>query len=267
MNDENAAARSCLQEASRERESTREWAHAMRESVNKWMKEQKETLRSSSLQFQTEKTMYEETIRNMKAKIDQLQQDLKESLERYLQVELHLYSTIEGQKARIRELEQQVETATKETRRHRRNAASPQTPRSNSSSSSSKTINSSSSRRQRMLLDSGAELIIYRNGSQKEVHPDGTTVTKFPNGDIETKTRLTTAYYYMSSNTIQVTFHEDQSVVWEYPNGHMERHWPDGRKIIRNTKGEMQRITANGACPEILDPNESIILEKNRAIF
>jgi len=91
-------------------------------------------------------------------------------------------------------------------------------------------------------------LIDYGNGVTKEIHPDGTTVTKFMNGDVETQfgpnvstasspsASAVMAYYHCKEEVLKITL-RDGSVLYEYSTGQVERHCADGVKIIRFPDG------------------------------
>ena len=133
------------------------------------------------------------------------------------------------------------------------------TPKNNTtgltrSASRSETSNASSrgSHRIRRSTPSGGHLIDYGNGVTKELHPDGTTVTRFQNGDVETRfganantnsshntassspsssSCALVAYYHSKEEVLQIT-QRDGSVLYEYASGQVERHCADGVKII-----------------------------------
>jgi hypothetical protein len=113
------------------------------------------------------------------------------------------------------------------------------------SASRSETSHTSSrgSHRTRRSTPSGGHLIDYGNGVTKELHADGTTVTRFQNGDVETRFNPNTstssspsascmvAYYHCKEEVLQIT-QRDGSVLYEYANGQVERHCADGVKIV-----------------------------------
>lgn len=109
-----------------------------------------------------------------------------------------------------------------------------------------------SSSRIRRNCPNGAHMVDYGNGVTKEVHADGTTVTRFPNGDVETKFCDANppdknddmynsgggnkkfgivAYFHCREGVLQVT-QKDGSILYEYSNGQVERHYGDGTKVI-----------------------------------
>ena len=102
-------------------------------------------------------------------------------------------------------------------------------------------------------------MVKYGNGITKEIHPDGTTVTRFVNGDVETKfgdivtpsnggTRKgIVAYFHNREGVLQIT-HADGSVLYEYSNGQMERHYANGSKVVMFPDGT-KRIIKVGRSP------------------
>eukprot|EP00529_Nitzschia_sp_RCC80_P005179 CAMPEP_0113522732 /NCGR_PEP_ID=MMETSP0014_2-20120614/45345_1 /TAXON_ID=2857 /ORGANISM="Nitzschia sp." /LENGTH=1029 /DNA_ID=CAMNT_0000420807 /DNA_START=4 /DNA_END=3093 /DNA_ORIENTATION=- /assembly_acc=CAM_ASM_000159 len=132
------------------------------------------------------------------------------------------------------------------------------------------THSSCNSHRIRRRTPNGGYITEYSNGSIKEVHPDGTTVTRFPNGDVETKFRsfITSpprpgkvstpssmsvqasprgivAYFYSKDAILQIS-QNDGSKLFEYQNGQVEKHYPDGFKMILYSDGTKQGVTQDG---------------------
>jgi hypothetical protein len=114
----------------------------------------------------------------------------------------------------------------------------------NASHSETSAVSSHGSHRIKRTTPSGGHLIDYGNGTSKEVHPDGTIVTRFRNGDVETRFGATknvtcsspssscvVAYYHSKEEVLQIT-QKDGSVLYEYSSGQVERHCADGVKII-----------------------------------
>lgn len=87
----------------------------------------------------------------------------------------------------------------------------------------------------------------YRNGTQKEILPDGTIVVKFTNGD--TKTTYSNigivVYYYAESKTSHTT-HPDGLEIFEYASGQVERHYLNGRKEVQFPDGTQQVFLPSG---------------------
>jgi T-complex protein 10 C-terminus len=113
---------------------------------------------------------------------------------------------------------------------------------------------SSHGSRTRRKTPNGGHVVDYGNGITKEVHPDGTTVTRFVNGDVETRfSDLSTpngrerkgivAYFHNREGVLQIT-QKDGSVLYEYSNGQMERHLRDGTKVVLFPDGSKTIVTA-----------------------
>jgi len=86
--------------------------------------------------------------------------------------------------------------------------------------------------RQKWKSPDGKEVVHYGNGTRREKNSDGSTITRFPNGDLQTTgssdgspTKL--CYFYGSSGTLRMD-QTDGSVIFIYPSGQRERHFPDG---------------------------------------
>jgi hypothetical protein len=91
---------------------------------------------------------------------------------------------------------------------------------------------------------SGTIVTHYQNGAQKEKYTDGTVLIRYPNGDLETRHRDSTAYLFSNLQTLQIN-QMDGSIVWEFPNGQTERHWPDGSKVVRFPDGQSREFHPN----------------------
>ena len=97
-------------------------------------------------------------------------------------------------------------------------------------------------------------MISYGNGAVKEIYKDDDCsmmkeVIRFPNGDVQTTTVNDTAYYFKSSGVIQVVCSsKDADVVqYHFPNGQVEEHWKDGRKVVLYPDGTLHRFNADGS--------------------
>ena len=90
---------------------------------------------------------------------------------------------------------------------------------------------STPSRRQRWKSPDGKLITRYHNGTWLEKDPNGSTVTRFSNGDIQTTGSLNSptklCYYYHSLDSLRMD-QVDGSVIWIFPSGQKERHFPDG---------------------------------------
>ncbi|XP_067842206.1 centromere protein J isoform X2 [Heptranchias perlo] len=83
------------------------------------------------------------------------------------------------------------------------------------------------------VLRSGNHIIIFCNGTRKEISADGKTITvTFFNGDVkQMMSDQTVIYYYAGAQTTHTTYPDGLEVL-QFPNNQMEKHYPDGRKEI-----------------------------------
>ncbi|XP_068428380.1 centromere protein J [Clinocottus analis] len=83
------------------------------------------------------------------------------------------------------------------------------------------------------LLTGGERLVVFTNGTKKEVSADGQTVKiTFFNGDTKEVTAdQRVIYFYANTQTTHVTFPDGVEVL-HFPNNQTEKHFPDGRKEI-----------------------------------
>ncbi|XP_041857083.1 centromere protein J isoform X2 [Melanotaenia boesemani] len=83
------------------------------------------------------------------------------------------------------------------------------------------------------VLASGDRLLVYPNGTRKEVSADGLSVkVTFFNGDTKQITadqRVT--YHYAEAQTTHISYPDGMEVL-HFPNNQTEKHFPDGRKEI-----------------------------------
>ena len=282
-----------LKEAMEEREAARRWARDMREAVQKWLEDQRAVLQAERMQQsdrQKHEAVYRKAIASLEKTVQGLKHDLKASLEHYLHVETQLHEIILEQQKRIQKFE--VETSQKPSQQIFRPKQTlqieiPETTSSEEEIATSKVSISpepqdqpsipiladsntqkenvkgpspQARRRSRQISETGREIIVYSNGTQKEIHPDGTIIVRFPNGDIQTQNKDSTAYYFGASRVIQVS-QSDDSTVWEFPSGQIERHWTDGRKIVRFPDGSTRRILPDGSRETVLADQATILLE------
>ncbi|KAM7406895.1 hypothetical protein PAMA_002880 [Pampus argenteus] len=83
------------------------------------------------------------------------------------------------------------------------------------------------------VLAGGDRLIVFPNGTRKELSADGLTVkVTFFNGDTKQITAdQRVIYYYAVAQTTHITY-PDGIEVLHFPNNQTEKHFPDGRKEI-----------------------------------
>ncbi|KAL3759607.1 hypothetical protein ACHAWU_009754 [Discostella pseudostelligera] len=97
---------------------------------------------------------------------------------------------------------------------------------------------------------SKSKIVNYKNGTQKEVLPDGTTTISFANGDRKrtyaNEKEGIVVYYYASTKTTQVT-HQDGMQTYHFPNGQIENHYTDGRKEITFPDNSTRIVHTDGS--------------------
>ena len=263
---------SALHDARAERESARQWAIAMKQAVNKWVEEQRRLVNTETTTRIGALEAHEAQIQTQAASLSKLERSIQSVYEEIVSsnetrhsTEKRLQRILLSQQDKIHELGQQLssieQTVTEQGTRS--SMASPRaddvtgqlpspketviphfvdkTPGTKNTGSSQ--TSSSSTRIKRRTKD-GGHLIAYSNGVQKEVHPDGTTVIRFVNGDVETKFAEsgTVAYFHKEDLVLQITT-TDGSTLYEYPNHQIERHFPDGSKAILYPDGTKQKIS------------------------
>ncbi|XP_031729824.1 centromere protein J [Anarrhichthys ocellatus] len=83
------------------------------------------------------------------------------------------------------------------------------------------------------VLAGGDRLIVFNNGTKKEVSADGLTVkVTFFNGDTKEVTAdQRVIYFYADAQTTHITYPDGMEVL-HFPNNQTEKHFPDGRKEI-----------------------------------
>ncbi|KAL7563176.1 hypothetical protein ACA910_014453 [Epithemia clementina (nom. ined.)] len=128
----------------------------------------------------------------------------------------------------------------------------PRPPVAHAPPSTTKSENRRRRRRRRLRSPRGHPIIQYGNGATKETMPDGTSIVKFANGDIQITQGLVAAYYYSSSDVFSVG-RPDGSIVWEFPDGQVEQHWPDGRRVVFGPEMERPKDYALMTAKEVLD--------------
>ena len=106
-------------------------------------------------------------------------------------------------------------------------------------SSQTPIVTPKSRRRVKFSNKYGNTVIRYSNGAEKEILTDGTTVTTFANGDIQTRNPQgkTTSYYFADSEVTRSTHPDDGSTIYQFANGQVEQHFADGRKLVQCPDG------------------------------
>ncbi|XP_066225210.1 centromere protein J [Saccopteryx leptura] len=105
----------------------------------------------------------------------------------------------------------------------------------------------------------GCRVILFPNGTQKEVSADGKTVTiTFFNGDVKrVMPDERVIYYYAAAQTIHTTYPEGLEVL-HFSSGQIEKHFPDGRKEITFPDQTVKNLFADGQ-EESIFPDGTIV--------
>ncbi|KAM8803147.1 centrosomal P4.1-associated protein [Rhynchonycteris naso] len=105
----------------------------------------------------------------------------------------------------------------------------------------------------------GCHVILFPNGTQKEVSADGKTVTvTFFNGDVkQVMPDERVIYYYAAAQTTHTTYPEGLEVL-HFSSGQIEKHFPDGRKEITFPDQTIKNLFADGQ-EESIFPDGTIV--------
>ncbi|KAK6315160.1 hypothetical protein J4Q44_G00146890 [Coregonus suidteri] len=103
------------------------------------------------------------------------------------------------------------------------------------------------------VLACGGRLIIFPNGTRKEVSADGQTAkVTFFNGDIkQVMADQRVIYYYADAQTTHTTY-PDGIEVLQFPNNQTEKHFPDGRKEITFPDQTVKNLYPDGREESVL---------------
>ncbi|KAM9319836.1 centrosomal P4.1-associated protein [Gastrophryne carolinensis] len=109
------------------------------------------------------------------------------------------------------------------------------------------------------ILKNGCHVILFPNGTRKEVTADGksTTVTFF-NGDVkQVMADQRVIYYYADAQTTHTTYPDGLEIL-QFSNGQIEKHFPDGKKEITFPDQTIKNLYPDGK-EESLFPDGTII--------
>uniref|UniRef100_A0A3Q3N4C5 Centromere protein J n=1 Tax=Mastacembelus armatus TaxID=205130 RepID=A0A3Q3N4C5_9TELE len=103
------------------------------------------------------------------------------------------------------------------------------------------------------VLAGGDRLIVFPNGTRKEVSADGLTVkVTFFNGDTKQMTAdQRVVYYYADAQTTHITYPDGMEVL-HFPNNQTEKHFPDGRKEITFPDQTVKNLFPDGREESVL---------------
>ncbi|XP_056417663.1 centromere protein J [Hyla sarda] len=109
------------------------------------------------------------------------------------------------------------------------------------------------------ILRNGCHVILFPNGTRKEVSHDGksTTVTFF-NGDVkQVMADQRVIYYYADAQTTHTTYPDGLEIL-QFSNGQIEKHFPDGKKEITFPDQTIKNLYRDGR-EESIFPDGTII--------
>nr|XP_055070437.1 centromere protein J [Misgurnus anguillicaudatus]XP_055070438.1 centromere protein J [Misgurnus anguillicaudatus]XP_055070440.1 centromere protein J [Misgurnus anguillicaudatus] len=103
------------------------------------------------------------------------------------------------------------------------------------------------------VLPDGGRLIIFPNGTRKEISADGQTVkVTFFNGDVKhNMPDQRVIYYYAEAQTTHITYPDGMEVL-QFPNNQTEKHFPDGRKEITFPDQTVKNLYPDGREESVL---------------
>ncbi|XP_015234377.1 PREDICTED: centromere protein J [Cyprinodon variegatus] len=103
------------------------------------------------------------------------------------------------------------------------------------------------------VLPSGDRLIVFPNGTRKEVSADGLSAkVTFFNGDTKQITAdQRVIYYYAEAQTTHITYPDGMEVL-HFPNNQTEKHFPDGRKEITFPDQTVKNLFPDGREESVL---------------
>ncbi|KAK2840141.1 hypothetical protein Q5P01_013881 [Channa striata] len=103
------------------------------------------------------------------------------------------------------------------------------------------------------VLAGGDRLVVFPNGTRKEVSADGLTVkVTFFNGDTKEITAdQRVIYYYAEAQTTHITYPDGMEVL-HFPNNQTEKHFPDGRKEITFPDQTVKNLFPDGREESVL---------------
>nr|XP_031321527.1 centromere protein J isoform X2 [Camelus dromedarius] len=109
------------------------------------------------------------------------------------------------------------------------------------------------------VYKNGCHVILFPNGTRKEVSADGKTVTvTFFNGDVKQVTPdERVVYFYAAARTTHTTYPEGLEVL-HFSSGQIEKHFPDGRKEITFPDQTVKTLFADGQ-EESIFPDGTVV--------
>ncbi|XP_028652792.2 centromere protein J [Erpetoichthys calabaricus] len=114
------------------------------------------------------------------------------------------------------------------------------------------------------LFSSGRRVIMFRNGTKKEIEADGKSVTvTFFNGDVKKiMADERVVYYYADAQTTHTTFPSGLEVL-TFPNKQIEKHHPNGTKEIIFPDHTVKHLYPDGREESVFPDGTVVKLDKN----
>ncbi|XP_058235165.1 centromere protein J isoform X1 [Hemibagrus wyckioides] len=114
------------------------------------------------------------------------------------------------------------------------------------------------------LLSDGSRVIVFRNGTRKEISADQKLITvMFFNGDVKRVLADGTAiYYYCEAQTTHSTYPSGLEVL-QFPNKQKEKRHPDGTREILFPDGTVKTVYADGRQESFFPDGTVVKLAKN----
>nr|XP_048297960.1 centromere protein J isoform X2 [Myodes glareolus] len=109
------------------------------------------------------------------------------------------------------------------------------------------------------VYKNGCRVILFPNGTRKEVSADGKSITvTFFNGDVkQVMPDERVVYFYAAAQTTHTTYPEGLEVL-HFSSGQIEKHFPDGRKEITFPDQTIKNLFADGQ-EESIFPDGTIV--------
>ncbi|XP_032115962.1 centromere protein J isoform X3 [Sapajus apella] len=109
------------------------------------------------------------------------------------------------------------------------------------------------------IYKNGCRVILFPNGTRKEVSADGKTITvTFFNGDVkQVMPDQRVIYYYAAAQTTHTTYPKGLEVL-HFSSGQIEKHFPDGRKEITFPDQTVKNLFPDGQ-EESIFPDGTIV--------
>ncbi|KAG2468011.1 CENPJ protein, partial [Polypterus senegalus] len=114
------------------------------------------------------------------------------------------------------------------------------------------------------LFSNGRRVIMFRNGTKKEIEADGKSVTvTFFNGDVKKiMADERVVYYYADAQTTHTTFPSGLEVL-TFPNKQIEKHHPNGTKEIIFPDHTVKHLYPDGREESVFPDGTVVKLDKN----